>query len=440
MNHAPQAGFEDALWPSLTAVVFGGSGAIGHFVVESLLRRGARVRVLARHARPGAAEGRGVEWHAGDLEDPPSLAPALKGCDVLFHCAAPYPRSHFHRDRQLARALAMTQGWLEAARSFVPAELLTLPPGHLRLLEIEQAEGAARVAQQQPERLDELRRALRSPELLESALAGRLNASLHPPLAETTALAGLKRIVYVSSVTTIGRPRGRPRDGRAAGVTRGNDQGNGGAILRQDPSAWANESDRHDRIADSSPYFVMKEEMEAAVSRAAVEGMPIVIGNPTFCLDAYDAVPTSGRLLIALAKGAMPVYLPGILNVVATRDVGEGLVNAATLGRTGQRYILGGENLTARDFFTRAARIAGVRPPARAVPLPLAEAMAWISEVVNLVFPQSWPRLPVSGVQMIRHSQPLDCRLAHEELRMPKTPLETAISDALRWFKENGYL
>jgi dihydroflavonol-4-reductase len=418
MSNSGQADPAEAPWSSFTALVLGGSGAIGRHVVDALLRRGARVRVLTRSERPGInLRGLPVELCRGDLAEPASIAPALRGVDVLFHCAAPYPRSHFHRDRQVARAISITQGWLRLARSFVDPQLLRLPAGHLRAMEVEQAQGAALALRHQPERIDELKRSVRSPDLLKEAMAGRLNASLHPPLALVAGVPGLKRVVYVSSVTTVGRPRGNPRE-----------------------VPGANESDRYDRIVDSSPYFAMKEEMEAAVTRAAVEGMPIVIGNPTFCIDTHDALPTSGRLLIALAKGRMRVYLPGVLNVVATRDVGEALVNAASYGRTGQRYILGGENIEARDFFRTAAAIARVRPPSRAVPLAVAAALAWLSEVVNLLSPRTWPFLPLSGVQMIRHSQSLDTRLAHSELRMPRTPIETAIADAFRWFRDNGYL
>ena len=221
-------------------------------------------------------------------------------------------------------------GLLAVAREFVPRELLDPVPGHLAARAVERAEGAANVIRLQPERAEELARAVTNPALLEAALAGRLNASLHPPLAETMHLPGLKRFIYTSSLTTIGRPAGRDRS-----------------------EPWprlADERDRYDLMRASSPYFAMKAEMEAEATRAAVEGMPVIIGNPSLCVDAYDPTPTTGKLLVAVARRRMPVYLPGVMNVVATRDVGEALVNAAVLGRTGQRYILGGENTTAREI------------------------------------------------------------------------------------------
>lgn len=361
-----------------------------------------------------------MERVPGDLEDLGSVRAALPGCDLLFHCAAPYPRSHFQRERQVERARRSTAELLAVARDFVPQELLDPTPGHLATRAVERAEGAAGAIRLQPERAEELARAVPNPTLLEAALTGRLNASLQPSLAETMHLRGLKRIIYTSSLTTIGRPAGRDRS-----------------------EPWprlANERDRYDLLRASSPYFGMKAEMEAEATRAAVEGMPVVIGNPSLCVDAYDPTPTTGKLLVAIVRRRMPVYLPGVMNVVATRDVGEALVNAAVLGRIGQRYILGGDNTTAREFLGLVARIAGVPPPRVPVPIPLAEAMAYASEVAALLLHRDWAALPVSGVQMMKHSQAFDCSLAHSELQMPSTPIATAVADALHWLRENGYL
>ncbi len=416
-----QGQLDDFPWPSVRALVIGGTGMIGCHAVRALLRRGARVRVLARaSSTTRTLDGLVVDRVPGDIEDLASVRAALAGCDLVFHCAAPYPRSHFHREQQVERARQSMTGLLAAARDFVPPELLDPTPGHLAARAVEQAEGAAAAIRLQPARAEELARAVPNRILLEAAIVGRLNASLHPPLAETMHLPGLKRFIYTSSLTTVGRPAGRDRS-----------------------EPWprlADERDRYDLVRASSPYFAMKTEMEAEATRAAVEGMPVVIGNPSLCVDAYDPTPTTGKLLVAVARRRMPVYLPGVMNVVATRDVGEALVNAAVLGRTGQRYILGGENTTAREFLELVARIAGVPPPRIPVPIPLAETLAYVSEVAGLLQHRDWAALPVSGVQMMKHSQAFDCSLAHSELQMPRTPMATAVADALRWLRENGYL
>ncbi len=413
-------------WHRLTALVLGGTGMIGRHTIDALLGRGVRVRALVRpSSRSRNLRGLPIEQVEGDLDSSAGLEAALQGCDLLFHCAAPYPRSHFHRGKQVDAAVATMRGLLTRARAFVPRELLVLPAGRLAQRAIEQAEGAAAVLRHHPDREEELRTQLRAPQWLDPARAGRLSASLHPPLADCVDLPGLKRIVYVSSLTTIGRPHGR-------------DVTMTGQPARA-PRVLADESDRYDLIQGSSPYFAMKREMEAEATRAAVEGLPIVIGNPGLCVDAWDATPTTGQLLVAIARGRMPFYLPGVMNVVATRDVGEALVNATALGRTGQRYILGTTNLEARDFLALIAREAGVPPPRIPIPLPLAAGAAWLSEVANLLARRPWPALPMSSVQMMRYSQPFDTTLARTELRMPQTPIETAVHDAMRWLHENGY-
>lgn len=346
---------------------------IGRHVIGSLLARGAKVRVLVRpSSRALNLRGLAVERLMGDLADPKAVAGLLSGSDLLFHCAAPYPRSHFGKKRQVESAAAGLASLFRIARSFVPGQLLRSRP----------------------------------------------EAPLHPPLREVLGLAGLKRIVFVSSSTTIGRARVEP-----------------GAQPRP-----ARESDRHDRIEGSSPYFAMKEAMEAVATREAAGGLPVVIGNPTLCVDAHDATPTTGKLLLTVGRRGLPFYFNGVANVVPTRDVGEALVNAAALGQTGQRYILGGENMTVRRFLEMSAEAAGVPAPKIPLPLVLAEGIAFLTELANLALRRPWPLLPVSGVQMLRYSQPFDCTLAREELRMPATPIKRAVEDAYTWFRENGYL
>jgi dihydroflavonol-4-reductase len=105
---------------------------IGRHTVDALLRRGVRVRALARpRSRSPNLDGLPVERVLGDASDASALRPALEGCDLLFHCAAPYPRSHFRRALQVAEAERSMRAVLQAARERVPRELLELPAGRL---------------------------------------------------------------------------------------------------------------------------------------------------------------------------------------------------------------------------------------------------------------------------------------------------------------------
>ncbi len=395
----------------LRALVLGASGMIGAHTTRALLAQGVQVRALVRPGSPARnLECLVVERAVGSLEDPASIELALRGCDLLVHAAAPYPRSHFEAARQTVQAVASMRTLLQTARTHVPEELLRLPRSLAPQIAVEQAEGAARVAREQPERAESARRAVRAPDLVPPALEGALDASLHPALADVRGLPGLKRIVYVSSLTTIGRPLG-------AGTR------------------LASESDRFDPATERSPYFRMKAEMEDEARRAANEGLPLVIVNPTLCIDTWDVTPTTGQLLLAVAHRRLPFGVPGVLNAVATRDVAVGIARALAVGRTGARYILGGENLSIQELFTRIARAAQVPPPRGQIPLGLLEVAGWGAEAWNLLARRPWPALPLSAVRILRHAQPLDMRRARRELDLPNTPLDLAIRDALAWLR-----
>ncbi|MBD3236801.1 MAG: NAD-dependent epimerase/dehydratase family protein [Candidatus Eisenbacteria bacterium] len=224
------------------------------------------------------------------------------------------------------------------------------------------------------------------------------------------------RLVYVSSVTTIGRPTaetGAPRPAR--------------------------ESDRTRPIRDPSPYFAVKALLEEMAERAAAGALDLVIVNPTFCVDDLDARRTTAQLLLPLARRQIPAYLPGHLNAVPTRDVGEGILLAARRGRRGERYILGGENLRSREFLERCARIAGVPSPRVALPIAAAEAASWTTEAwAHLTGGR--PLFPMAGVRMLKHSQPFDTTRAREELGLVTSSLDDAIRRAYAWYRRNGYL
>lgn len=275
-----------------------------------------------------------------------------------------------------------------------------------------------------PSRLDVLRAALEGCDLVVHAAApyprAHWNAAGQTRAAEDSirvfldavAQSRVDGLVFVSSVTTIGAARGRP----------------------------ANEDDPFDPSTERSPYFLMKHAMETLVLRAAADGVPAVVVNPSLTVGARDRSLTTGRLLIPLARGMMPVYLPGVVPSVAARDVGEAIAEALLRGTRGQRYILSNENHRAAEFLALAARVAGVQPPRISIPLGLAEAVALASEGVNRLFPRPWPALPLSGVRMLRRSQPLDPARARKDLALGQTPIEAALREAFDWYRAEGHL
>jgi dihydroflavonol-4-reductase len=219
--------------------------------------------------------------------------------------------------------------------------------------------------------------------------------------------AGVKRVVYTSALTTVGPS--------------------------PDPARLANEHDLYIPGAVPNPYFEVKWAMEMEALRATAQGLPVVVVLPTAVFGPGDVKPTTSEILLMVARGRMPVYVDGTINVVDGRDVAEGHIAAAKRGRPGQRYILGGHNLTIREMLTVAAGAADRRPPRLKLRLGLVRLMA-----------RAGGRLGVQGtyhLDAIGHWQPLDTSRAHRELGLPEPiPFEQTCRDTLDWFREHGYL
>ncbi len=224
----------------------------------------------------------------------------------------------------------------------------------------------------------------------------------------------------MSSVTTVGIPEGP--DGRPAPGSRP-----------------ARESDTRFPIRADAPYFALKTMMEEMVLAAAGRGLPVVVVNPTFCVDELDARRSTAQLMLPLAKRQIPACLPGRLNAVPTRDVGQGIVLAAQRGRVGQRYILGGENMTSRAFLERCARAAGVPAPRAEMPLALAGAISLLTEVLAWAT-RTHPLFPMTGIRMAQHGQAYDIGLARAELGYKPSPVDAAIDRAYAWYRAQGWL
>jgi dihydroflavonol-4-reductase len=210
-------------------------------------------------------------------------------------------------------------------------------------------------------------------------------------------------LIYTSSLTTIGPS--------------------------SDAGRLANESDMYQAGSVPSVYFDAKIIMEQT---ALAAGLPVVALCPTSVFGPGDVKPTSGQLLISVARGHLPVYVKGEINVVDVRDVAKAHLSAAEMGRKGERYILGGENMSMRHMLTVIARQANRRPPWLRTPAQLVELAG------NLA-----GRLGILGgdmLQSIRYFQPLDTHKARSELGLTSRPFSETVRDALTWFYEHNYL
>jgi dihydroflavonol-4-reductase len=172
---------------------------------------------------------------------------------------------------------------------------------------------------------------------------------------------------------------------------------------------------------------------------AARAGMPVVIVNPTTPVGPGDARPTpTGRTLVDFLNGRMPAYVDTGLNWVPVEDAAAGHLLAAERGTIGERYILGGENLSLKQVLDILAAISGRPAPRVRLPHALALAAGYADAAVSRLLGRE-PRIPLEGVRMARHSMFVDAGKARRELGFAPGPVAAALERAVRWYQANGY-
>ncbi|MDA8389220.1 MAG: NAD-dependent epimerase/dehydratase family protein [Gammaproteobacteria bacterium] len=225
--------------------------------------------------------------------------------------------------------------------------------------------------------------------------------------------AGVSRIVYTSSVAVLGLVR----DGVADEET---------------PVTLA------DMIG---PYKRSKYLAEEAVRALIAEGLPAVIVNPSTPVGPRDIKPTpTGRIIRDAACGRIPAYVDTGLNVVHVDDVAEGHCLAFERGTIGERYVLGGENLPLRDMLAAIAGLTGRRPPKLRLSPHLLWPVAWIAEGVVRSRGRGVPLLTVDELRMAQKRMFFSSAKAQQALGYRARPAFEALDDAVRWFRDHGYL
>lgn len=180
---------------------------------------------------------------------------------------------------------------------------------------------------------------------------------------------------------------------------------------------------------------------EQAVARSAKElDLNVVIVNPSTPIGPGDVKPTpTGRVILDAAAGRMPAYVDTGLNIVHVDDVARGHLLALRFGRRGERYILGGRDLSLREILQLVGEHTG--RPATNVRLPhwAVYPIAAVGEAVAL-FTKREPRATLDGVRMAKKHMYFSSAKAERELGYSARPPEYAIADAIDWFKSHGYL
>jgi dihydroflavonol-4-reductase len=224
--------------------------------------------------------------------------------------------------------------------------------------------------------------------------------------------AGVERVVYTSTVATIAVPRDSLPD--------------------EQTDASLDEMIGH--------YKRSKLMAERDVREAARQGAPVVIVNPTTPLGPGDWRPTpTGQVIVDLLCGRMPAYVQTGLNVVAVEDVARGHVLAAERGRIGERYLLGGSNMTFKALLDALAVVAGLPAPRVRLPWHAAMAIGMADQVVARLRRRD-PRIPLDAVRMARHRMWVNCTKAQRELGFMPGPIDAALQRAVEWYRQRGYV
>ncbi len=178
---------------------------------------------------------------------------------------------------------------------------------------------------------------------------------------------------------------------------------------------------------------------DRVLGAVAREQLPAVLVHPTFMLGPGDARPTSGALLLELLGGRLPGYPRGGKNYVHVRDVAVATVNALTVGRVGESYILGNENLSYREAFALMAATMGVGPPRWPVPPPLASFYGAACDLKARLTGRPGP-VNAAMAAVANDGHYFTPQKARRELTLPQTPVFQAVADAFAWFKAHGYV
>ena len=186
-------------------------------------------------------------------------------------------------------------------------------------------------------------------------------------------------------------------------------------------------------------YMETKYLAQEILRREARNGFPGVVVNPTFMIGPHDHKPSSGRMVLAVYEGKVPGYPGGGKNYVYVGDAATAMVNAIEQARVGECYILGNENLSYQEAFTKIAEVVGVAPPRFSIPPSLTKGFGLFGSVYGTIAGKA-PGVSYKMAKVSCDGHYFTAAKAVRELSMPQTPIEVAIKECFQWFQENGYL
>ncbi len=229
---------------------------------------------------------------------------------------------------------------------------------------------------------------------------------------------GVRRVVYTSSVATMGFTS------------------NGHSANEDSPVALENMIGHYKRSKFMAEQIVLESGKGAEES-----GMKVVVVNPTTPVGEQDIKPTpTGRIIVDFLKKKFPAYVDTGLNLVDVRECAHGHVAALEKGRSGERYILGGENLTLKQILDKLAAITGLPSPKVRVPYAVALAAGVVDQLVTGRILGREPRATFEAVRMSRKKMFVTSGKAERELGWKVVPADDALRRAVEWFRANQYV
>jgi len=248
--------------------------------------------------------------------------------------------------------------------------------------------------------------ARRKREIYDSNVGGTKN------VLEAAKRAGVERLIYTSTVATIAvdRPQ-HPNESTDA------------------------------RLEEMVGHYKRSKWMaEQEALKAAKAGLPVVVVMPTTPVGPWDWKPTpTGKIILDFLNGKMPGYVETGLNFVGVEECAAGHLLAAEKGKVGERYLLGGENLTLKAMLDTLSTITGLPQVRLKIPHGLALGVAYANTVFSRLIGRA-PGIPVEGVKIARHMMFVDCSRAQRELGFNVGPVAAALERAVRWYEANGYI
>lgn len=243
-------------------------------------------------------------------------------------------------------------------------------------------------------------------EIYDSNLGGTKN------LLAAAQTAGIEQLIYTSTVATI-------------------------AVDRPELPNESTDSKLEEMIGH---YKRSKWMAEQEVLRAAKEGLPAIVAMPTTPVGPWDWKPTpTGKIILDFLNGKMPGYVDTGLNFVGVEECAAGHLLVSERGQTGERYLLGAENLTLKGLLDVLAGITGLPSPSMKIPHGVALSVAYVETAFSRIIGKE-PQIPVEGVKIAQHKMFVDCWRAQKELGFRPGPVSAALERAVRWYQANGYV